>query len=228
MNILKKIGNALLDILIVLILVASVATLALSLTSKASGVGSIGGYTFLSVQTDSMEPTIMVGDLAISKLATEDEYEIGDIVTFRMIVDGQSIINTHRIVEKSLVDGSYYYTTQGDNAAGADSQRIIAGDIIAVYTGIKLSKMGTVLDFLQSKVGFFLCILLPMIVLFAVQLFKFIKSLIEYNAEKAKEEAKNAASELTEEQKQKAIEEYLKAQSEAKKASAEGGEKGEE
>jgi signal peptidase len=219
MSIIKKIGNIFLDIFVFALFVISLLTIITSLSSRTSGVSNLFGYTMLSVQTDSMEPVIRPGDLIIGRLneGGDQEYEVGDIVTFQMLVDRTLIYNTHRIIAKETVGSEVYYTTQGDNTAGADQGQIVSGDIVAAYQDIRIPKLGTVMDYLQTQLGFFLCVLLPMILLFCIQLGGFVRNLIVYNREKAAEEAAKAVAEataaLTEEQKQKVIHEYLESRS---------------
>jgi signal peptidase len=215
MNVIKKIGNFIIDTLVVVILVVSVLVTIASVSSRTSGVSNLFGYTLLSVQTDSMEPVIRPGDLIIGRLNADgvQEYEVGDIVTFQMLVDRTLIYNTHRIIAKESVGSEIYYTTQGDNTAEADQNSIVSGDIVSAYQNIRIPKLGTVMDYLQTQLGFFLCVLLPMILLFCIQLGGFVRNLVAYNREKAAEEAVKAVAEatavLTEEQKQKVIHEYL-------------------
>jgi signal peptidase len=219
MNIIKKIVDIIVDILVVAVLVISLLITIASVSSRESGVSSVLGYTLLSVQTDSMEPVIRPGDLIIGKLNEDSrqEYEVGDIVTFQMLVDRTLIYNTHRIIARETVGDEIYYTTQGDNAAEADREQIVSGDIISAYQNIRIPKLGTVMDYLQTQLGFFLCVLLPMILLFCIQLGGFVRNLIAYNREKAAEEAVKAVAEatavLTEEQKQKVIHDYLESRS---------------
>ena len=99
-KVLKKIINVIIDIVVILVLVVSVLIVTLSLTSKSSGVPNIFGIAPLSVQTDSMEDTINVGDLIFSDVTNDPSYEYqkGDIVTFPITVNGESVLNTHRIV----------------------------------------------------------------------------------------------------------------------------------
>jgi signal peptidase len=219
MGIIKKIGNILIDVLIIAILMISLLTTIASVSSRTSGISNLFGYTMLSVQTDSMEPVIRPGDLIIGKLNANggQEYEVGDIVTFQMLVDRSLILNTHRIIAKDMVGSEVYYTTQGDNTLEADQGQIVSGDIVSAYRGIRIPKLGTVMDYLQTQLGFFLCVLLPMIFLFCIQLGGFVRNLIMYNREKAAEEAVKAVAEatavLTEEQKQQVIHEYLESRS---------------
>mgnify|MGYP003161200256 FL=1 len=74
-KVLKKIINVIIDIVVILVLVVSILIVTLSLTSKSSGVPNIFGIAPLSVQTDSMEDTINVGDLIFSDVTNDPSYE---------------------------------------------------------------------------------------------------------------------------------------------------------
>lgn len=214
-KILKRIVNVFVDILVVLILMVSIIVVMLSLTSKSSGVPNILGTAPLSVLTESMEDTINPGDLIICSLTDiEDEFQKGDIVTFPIELNGEKVLNTHRIVEVVEDDNIIYYRTQGDNEETnpePDKDLQTASTIVAKYTGTKIPGLGTVLSFIRTQLGFFLCVLLPMILFFIYEAVRVVMNLLAYNKEKAVEEAQTAVknSELTEEQKKRAIEEYL-------------------
>lgn len=214
-KVLKRIVNIVVDIFVVLILMVSILVVMLSLTTKSSGVPNILGIAPLSVQTASMEDSINPGDLIFCDVAEEDEeYQVGDIVTFPIEINGEQVLNTHRIVEVVKDENITYYRTQGDNKETnpePDEELQTSATIVAKYTGTKLSGWGNVLSFIRTQLGFFLCILLPMIIFFIYEAVRVVMNLMAYSKEKAFEEAQSAVnnSELTEEQKQKAIEEYL-------------------
>lgn len=211
-----KVLNTIVDIIVVLILVVSVLMVVLSLTTKSSGVPNIFGYAPLSVASYSMEPTINKGDLIFSKVTNDIgyEYKVGDIVTFPIEIDGIETLNTHRIVEVIEDNGITYYKTQGDNKETnpiADEEMQTSATIVAIYTGYKVPGIGNFFGFIRTQLGFFLCVLLPMILFFVYEAIRVILNLLAYNKEKTLAEAQAAVqnAELTEEQKQKAIEEYL-------------------
>lgn len=212
---LKRTINIIVDIIVVLILMVSIIVVMLSLTSKSSGVPNIFGIAPLSVQTQSMEDTINPGDLIFCSLTDiEDEFQKDDVVTFPIEINGEKVLNTHRIVEVVKDQNITYYKTQGDNKETnpePDKDLQTASTIVAKYTGTKIPGLGNALSFIRTQLGFFLCVLLPMIIFFVYEAIRVIMNLIAYNKEKAIEEAQNTVnnSELTEEQKQKAIEEYL-------------------
>lgn len=214
-KVLKRIFNIMIDIIVVLILIVSVLVVTLSLTTESSGVPNIFGIAPLSVQTESMEDTINPGDLIFCSLTDiEDEFQKDDVVTFPIEINGEQVLNTHRIVDLVKDQNITYYKTQGDNKETnpePDTDLQTSSTIVAKYTGTKIPGLGNVLSFIRTQLGFFLCILLPMIIFFIYEGIRVIINLLAYNKEKAIEEAKETLnnSELTEEQKKQAIEEYL-------------------
>ena len=90
--------------------------------------------------------------------------------------------------------------------------RGLDGDVLAVWEGGKIGFIGTVVKFLQDPLAFGLIILLPLVLLFAYNIFLIVKMIIADKTAKAREEALNEvrATQLDEEEiKRKAIEEYL-------------------
>lgn len=230
---LTKILNMIVTILIVCILIVSVFILVVSLTSKSEngGVPNVFGKAPISVLTNSMvgddELDFSAGDLLICDVVPDDEtranatYSVGDVVTFQQDINGDDYLEfvTHRIY-KVNEDGSYM--TKGDNNFTPDQEadeesrfpNIYNSDIVATYHGTKLPGVGNVLTFLRTQLGFFLCVLLPMIIFFLYEAVRVVINIIAYNKEKAVEKAQAIidSSVLTEDQKKRAIEEYLAAQ----------------
>lgn len=197
-------------------LIVSVTVTVLTFTSRGDGYSDILGYTVFAVKSDSMEPEIMTGDLIVGKLTSGDaNYENGEIVTFWMLdSDKNKVLNTHRIVECESVNGTMQYTTKGDNKPVNDTSKVTKGDIIAKYTDVRIPVLGTVLNFLQTRTGFFVCVMIPMILFSLYQTFRFIVNLTEYGRQKAADAARAAAEvekgELSDEEKRRIAEEYLR------------------
>lgn len=216
MKVFKRIANIFIDVIVVLVLLVSLMVVSLSLTTESSGVPNIFGIAPLSVQSSSMEGTFSPGDLIFCEVTNDPSitYEKGDVVTFPFEIDGKQTYNTHRIVEVVKDSNVTYYKTQGDNKDTnpvPDKDLKISSQIVAKYTGNKVGGLGNVLSFIRTQLGFFLCVLLPMIIFFLYEAVRVVIHIVAYNKEKAIEEAQNVvnSSELTEEQKQKAIQEYL-------------------
>lgn len=224
-----KFLNIIVDILVVCVLIVSVLMLTIIFTSQGDGgVPSVFGKAPISVLTDSMHgdapDDFDKGDLLICDVVDHNsklEFKKDDIITFKQDINGDDNPEyvTHRIYKVNK-DGSYL--TKGDNNITYDQDpkgstvfdNITNDDILAKYNGNKFSGVGNVLDFLRDPLGFFLCILLPMIIFFLYQAVRVVLNVIAYNKEKAMAKAQEAIAnaDLTEEQKQKAIAEYLAAQ----------------
>ena len=214
MHILKKTLNIVIDILIIIMLIISALVAGLAIASKNEGIPNLFGYAPLSVQSDSMVPTFESGDLIVSQVVNSDTViEVDDIITFTTVINDTTALNTHRVIEIQETNGFTFYVTKGDNNIIPDEQLVSEIDVLAVYnTDICLKGFGTIYDFLTSQMGFFLVILLPLIIFFLYEVFRVVKNLIEYNKEKAYNEAVANASNnsgLSEEEMKLAVEKYL-------------------
>ena len=225
-KVVRKILNIVVDVIIVIILMISLLVVVLSITSKSSGVPNIFGIAPLSVESESMKDAINPGDLIFAKITNGEktDFKENDIVTFHQTINGEDKLNTHRIVEVLESNGETVYKTKGDNNFDPDEELKAASQIVAQYTGAKIPFIGGFLSYIRTQTGFFLCILLPMILFFVYEAIRVILNIIVYNKEKAKEAAaaQVANSELTEEQKQRAIEEYLAQQKQSEEAKQDG------
>ncbi len=202
----KKVFRIILDVLAWLLLIfALLITLLVFASNKNNGISSLFGRMPMSVQSDSMLPTMKTGDLIIVKEADLYSLKVGDVITFYSIVDGRRILVTHRITEINEFENTRSFVTKGDNNPVEDSLPAYASDIVGKWTGFKWKGGGKVLDFLQTKKGFFICILIPLAIFFLFELYKFIVALIQAKKPEITEEEE-------EEIKRKAVEEYLAAQ----------------
>lgn len=236
----KKIIDIVVNVVLWLFVIFSifVTVVAVSVDKDGENVPIVGGKCYLTVLSSSMEgkktdgiaadkPSgFNKGDLIVAKYIGKDldaktKLGIGDVISFRFDVNNDGKIdkgelNTHRIVDL-VKDGEGNvtgYITKGDNNLTNDANPVYFGDIVAVYSGRRLVGIGNVLTFLSSKLGFGLCIILPLFLFFAYELFVFIKTLLN-----VKNEGKKVITAEDEELiKQRAIEEYLRRQQESASA----------
>lgn len=192
----KKLLSILLDIVIVLVILTAVIITFISFNTNEKGINNINGYIFLNIQTESMEPTIMTGDLIVTKETKFEDLKVDDVISFLAKEQDKTIIKTHRIVKIETVDGVVSITTKGDNNDAIDKATVQKEEFVSIYEGTRIPALGTVLTFLQSQVGFFIFIILPLFVVFIYQLYKFIILIVEEKkkelvAQIRKEEAKN-------------------------------------
>lgn len=214
----KKVVGIVINVILWLFVVfAALTTVVVFTGTSNNGVGNLFGYMPLSIQTQSMEPTIKAGDVVIGKEVDFNTLKEGDIITYWTTVDEQKILNTHRIT-KVISNGKGSvpsFKTKGDNNQIEDEYTVAAADIVAKYNS-KISGLGKAVDFLETQKGFFICIVLPLILFFLYQLYHFIKVIVTVKQENA-----GLSKEDEEELKKKAVEEYLAKQKEEQEASEE-------
>ncbi len=234
----KKILGVISDVLLVLILVVAIVITVMTFTSKNSeaGIGNVFGYTPFSIQSDSMSPTFKSGDLIITKeVKNINELEIGDVITYTTVLtdeNGRSVrgFNTHRIVdiEYNKDETIKAFVTKGDGISTEDNTLVLPDEVIAKQVnsgldengerkeGLLIANFGMALDFLQSRVGFMICIIVPLALFFIWQIYKLIAMFMEAKAASTDEENKLREEEL----KRKAVEEYLAQQAAKEKSNS--------
>jgi|GEM_PF-563964 signal peptidase I len=217
----KKILGVIGNVLMWTIFAFALLTVILTFTEE-DGIPNLFGYGYLSVQSDSMEPEFAEGDLIFVKSTdAEDNFQEDDVVTFRTVIEGQQVLNTHRIISFTEVGGTRYYTTQGDNVEQSDPNTITSGDIVAEYVGLNISGLGNASDYLQTRTGFLILIVLPLAALFMYQLANFAIIIANYKVEQNKVIDKlKDPNNLTAEQKAEIARQYLETL-DAQKAEAE-------
>ena len=134
--------------LAVLILIAIVGALA--------GLFFLDDYDAYVVMSDSMQPTIKSGDMVIigspGSLFTES-LAPGEIITF----ERNKNLVTHRIVS---MEGDTIYT-KGDGQEEADPWSVSRFfDVKGSYI-FHIPYIGLVSNFIKTKTGWFLCVILP-------------------------------------------------------------------
>lgn len=203
----KKVLKVIVNVVVWIVLIlALLITIMVFSSGRNNGVANLMGYIPMTVESDSMKPTFVKDDLIICK-EVDDIYTLkeGDVITFWTIIDGKKVKNTHRIVSVNEFEGTRSFVTRGDNNNQDDTLPAYAGDIIGKWTEVRLGGFGKVMNFLRTKTGFFICIVIPMAIFFLVELYKFIVTLVELKKPQL-------TADDEEEIKKRAIEEYLASQ----------------
>ncbi len=148
---------------------ASWAVLGVVLLMVVTTIGSnsdvFGGYRSLLVQSGSMEPTIMTGDIIV--IQDHNQYNKNDVVTFK---DSDRIV-THRIIEEDGEGSDRIFQTKGDANRSADEARIRQNDILGevIFT---IPKLGYMVAFGQSLPGLIVLVIIPATLLVVNELIK--------------------------------------------------------
>jgi signal peptidase I len=115
----------------------------------------VGDYRVLSVQSDSMSPSIHAGDAVI--VDTHNRHaRVGDIISYSRPGTG-GMINTHRVQAVDYARG--ILVTKGDNISSVDTvvpARAIIGTVRHVVPAA-----GVLPDLLKRPLGLAVCLYIP-------------------------------------------------------------------
>lgn len=200
-KVLKIVGNVFFYSVIMFLLIFSIANIKVK---KESDIPNVFGTGFLAVVENSMEgnrpDSINKGDLIFVKMLNEkgiSKLKVDDIVTF---FDWNIMaLNTHRIKEIVIEnDEIVRVITQGDKAAlsaeyivgennsGKQYEIVLLDDLKALQTS-KWKNIGDTLVFVQSPLGFGLCIILPIVLLVVYQAVILVRTILQINRTKLEE-----------------------------------------
>lgn len=149
----------------VLLILSVVLCLFVTVQVMSDGYVNICGFMTFRVVTGSMEPTIDVGALMLTRETDISEIKKNDIVCFRS-QDSQiwGSIVTHRVVDViEMEDGSILLETKGDANTVADGYYVKESNLVGKviwYTGDD-STLASIFSFFTSEVGFLACIVFP-------------------------------------------------------------------
>lgn len=208
-QILNTVVNALLVLAIAL---AAVCTYVSFVSTSGNGVPSIFGIRIFSIQTESMYPTLLPGDL-IFDTGVKDASDLrkGDVITYWTVINGERVLNTHRIYE--VYDGGGYliFSTKGDNNTVEDALTVHESEIVGKYA-FRVEGLGKVFDYLQTSTGFLIVVVIPVFLFFLFHLVQFFRVLFEYQ---------NVKNRIKYEQERGATEDMIARHEQQQKAQAE-------
>ncbi len=136
-------------------------------------------YNAYVVLTGSMVPEILVNDVVITKKRDVSKLERGDIITF-VSTDPRfsGLIITHRIknIYVDATTGEYSFETQGDANPSPDFT-LTKGSKVLGEVILKIPKLGYIQQFLATKGGWIIVILIPCLAVLSYDILKLIKIL---------------------------------------------------
>lgn len=146
----KKIGKILYGIVFVcLLIIAGIVAL--------SSLKIPGNYKIFTVQSGSMEPSIMTGSVVIIK--PFDSYQKGDVITVREPGNPKSTL-THRIFEVKESSDSASYITKGDANNAPDSEQRPKANVLGkvIFT---VPFAGYPIGFAKTRNGLIILVIIP-------------------------------------------------------------------
>lgn len=157
-RLLKIISSAIFAVLVILIILILIYVIRVKLLASNDRLGEVR-LNFYTILTQSMYPTIKAGDVVVTYMDENDSYNTGDVITFISNANGQITV-THRIEEVYEVNGQYSYKTKGDNNNTADKEIISSNNVLGKVV-FKIPKAGYIQQFLVTKTGWIIAIVLP-------------------------------------------------------------------
>jgi signal peptidase len=136
-------------------LALALALLASLLTVAAT---NLLGYNNYVIYSGSMDPTVKVGSLLLTRPADVEDLQVGDVITYRS--PGNHTILTHRIVSIRQQDGERVFTTKGDASLEPDPRGVILRGQVSKMT-FDIPYLGYVVDFAKSIQGVVLLLVVP-------------------------------------------------------------------
>lgn len=214
----RKVANTVINvILVVAIILAAFCTYTSYVSTSGHGVPSFFGISMLSIQTESMYPVLLPGDLIFDTPVDDaEDLRVGDIITYWTFINGERVLNTHRIT--GIFDGGdhLFFSTKGENNTLEDSLTVHEREIVGKYA-FRVPGVGKVIDYLQTSTGFLLVIVLPVFIFFLFHLIQFFRALFEYQNVKNRiryEQERGRTEDIIEEQKRKQDEERARIEAE--------------
>ena len=107
------------------------------------------GYKTFTIISGSMEPTIKIDDIIVTKNTNIDNIGINDIITFK----ANDEVVTHRVINIERNGSNVTYTTKGDGNEVTDIVKIDYNQIEGKYV-TRIPFLGSILTILKNKVVF--------------------------------------------------------------------------
>ena len=191
--------------------------------TESKGIFGVKPYVVLSGSMDRVFPAGSV--IFVKEIEDFDSLKVGDIITFKESTDSnKDTIVTHQIVRfveswdgeknESYRSGLVTKGTENEEEDKEIYSHKYEDVIIGEYVG-HVAGVGYVIHFLQSKMGFFLLIAIPLVIIILLEMKNIVIVINEMRSDKKKaiaEKEQAISAELDEAKRVKAELEALKAQ----------------
>jgi len=167
------------SIILVILLIVGAAMFYFNTKVKAydkKGLNYTTPFGLYTIISGSMEPNVEVFDVVIAVDEDINKIKIGDVITFISTWDinyGMTI--THRVIGISKTDtGEIQLTTKGDNNTTADGSPVTQKNLVGKVVG-RLPQLGRLQFFLATKMGWFLVVFVPAVIIIIIDGMKIFK-----------------------------------------------------
>ena len=161
-RIIKNVFKVIIYPIIILVLICNIILLIQKITSPDK-IASLFGYKAFVISSGSMEPTLNIGDIVITKETKQEQIQKNNIITF--MEDGYTV--THRVADIIEKDGDTYYQTKGDNNNTYDAELVKYEDIEGVYV-FKINSIGNIVVYAQSTTAVMIIIICAIYIIYRI------------------------------------------------------------
>ena len=164
----KKVFNFLCRVIEVLIIVYVIFITTCILCRNKFGYTQFDNSTLISVTEDTLQylSNFKENDLLIVK--SSNSINVGDKIYYYATINDKYVIKTGIVTYKTSGDTKSIYTLDDEDKNSISSTRVIGRDV-----SVK-KDLGGILDFLESRIGFLLCVLLPILLIFIYQIYELV------------------------------------------------------
>ena len=161
----KKFLRFVWNVVEIIIIIYVIFMTSVLLSKNKYGYTQFGTYTITSINLinergiEGVEP----GDLMIVK--NTNNIKVGDVIYYYVVYNETYLVQGAPVVRIESDDYSSLYTINRDGELSIASARVL-GKERKIYHGL-----GSVLDVLESKLGFLFLVLLPILVIFIYQIY---------------------------------------------------------
>lgn len=192
----KKIGKFFANVLIVAYAVIAIVVTVLLLSYNDYHCSVIGGYTFILVTDDELEPNYPEGSLVLVKGTKAKNINPGDhIFLYRNITSTQFEIKYAEVLMKDSSKGEYdvQYILEGNTIIDHE-------DVIGSAENVKvIPNLGTILSILESRYGYLFLIVVVSFIAFLYEIYELIME-IKYGEREEDEEDEEDEEEYEDEE----------------------------
>ena len=167
----EKVKKFLLNVLIVAYAIIAVTVTILLLSYNQYHCSVLGGYTFILVTDEELEPNYNEGDLVLVKETKAKNIKPGDyIFLYRSISTSQFEIKHAQVLLKDTSRGEYDVSYVLEGSAVVDHEDVIG----SAEKAIVIPHLGTILSILESRYGYLFLIVVVSFIAFLYEIYELI------------------------------------------------------
>lgn len=189
MDTVKKFLKGLWGLVEVIIIIYVICMTAFLLCKNKYGFTQIGDMTYITINEhlQSYLPETKENDLLMVKQNNKD-INVGDKIYYYAVENNEYVIKTAHVKENVISEDDMALYQLDDEAKTTIATTRVIGKYSAIYHNI-----GGVLDVLQSRIGFLLLVILPILLIFMYQIYALI-IVIKYGEEELEEKSSSDKS----------------------------------